>query len=79
MNRVSIDTIQLDCADEHSRSTIATILFVTKSISFSVVKRPIPNRIDEWAISSSAPVDGKARQKQYQTGLCDDIPRARRT
>jgi hypothetical protein len=35
--------------------TVAAIFSITKSISASVVKRPIPKRSDECAISSAAP------------------------
>src|SRR6266849_4147708 len=35
--------------------TVATIFSMTKSISASVVKRPMPKRSDECAISSAAP------------------------
>jgi hypothetical protein len=38
-----------------SRVTAPTILEMTKSISCSVVNRPIPNRKLEWAMSSLAP------------------------
>lgn len=38
-----------------SRVTAPTILEMTKSISCSVVKRPIPKRKLEWAMSSLAP------------------------
>jgi hypothetical protein len=37
------------------RVTAPTILEMTKSISSSVVKRPMPKRSDEWAMSSDAP------------------------
>lgn len=38
-----------------SRCTVRTIWLTTKSISASVVNRPMPNRREEWAMSSAAP------------------------
>lgn len=54
----------------NARSTMATILSTTKSTSPSVVNLPIPNLIDECAISSSAPailVSSRSRKEKKET------------
>jgi hypothetical protein len=60
----SVDTGIGRITDLMSRSfsTVRTMCCTTKSISASVVNRPMPNRSDEWAMSSAAP----KRKQDYQ-------------
>jgi hypothetical protein len=51
----------------------------TKSISASVVNRPIPNRNEEWAISSAAPVENIKVSRVCKATVNETSPSARNT